>query len=263
VTTPAADTHVLTSAGDGVGRIVLNRPDKRNALTHAMMTTILAALDEFGRDDAIRVVVLSARGSSFCAGVDLADMQAVREQCGSFDYELLPEVFERLGSHRNPTVAMVQGAGVAGGCELALHCDVRIGSPAATFIMPLAKLGLVVPCEPAERLVAVAGKTAAAAMLLTGDAIDGVRAERIGLLTRLVDADQLDMQTEAIVRRIASNAPLSLRAMKGMLAALGSTFQPRDVERFDAERVAISRSQDMREGLQAFFQRRPPRFTGA
>jgi enoyl-CoA hydratase/carnithine racemase len=100
-------------------------------------------------------------------------------------------------------------------------------------------------------------------MLLTGDTIDGVRAERVGLLTRLVDADQLEMQTEAIVRRIASNAPLSLRAMKAMLAALGSTFQPRDVERFDAERVAISRSQDMREGLQAFFQRRPPRFTGA
>ena len=262
MTTPAVEAHVLTSAGDGVGRIVLNRPDKRNALTHAMMTAILAALDEFGRDDAIRVVVLSARGSSFCAGVDLADMQAVREQRGSFDYELLPEVFERLGSHRNPTVAMVQGAGVAGGCELALHCDVRIGSPAATFIMPLAKLGLVVPCEPAGRLVAVAGKTAAT-MLLTGDAIDGVRAERIGLLTRLVDADQLEAQTEAIVRRIAGNAPLSLRAMKAMLAALGSTFQPRDVERFDAERVAISRSQDMREGLQAFFQRRPPRFTGA
>jgi enoyl-CoA hydratase/carnithine racemase len=149
------------------------------------------------------------------------------------------------------------------GCELALHCDIRIGSPAATFIMPLAKLGLVVPCEPAERLVAVAGKTAAADMLLTGDAIDASRAERIGLLTRLVAADQLEAQTEAIARRIADNAPLSLRAMKAMLAALGSTFDAGDLERFDDERVAISRSQDMREGLQAFFQRRPPRFTGA
>jgi enoyl-CoA hydratase/carnithine racemase len=254
--------HVLVAADHGIGRIVLNRPEKRNALTHAMMTTILDALDQFGRDDGIRVVVVSARGSSFCAGVDLADMQAVREQRGSFDYELLPEVFLRLGSHRNPTVAMVQGTAVAGGCELALHCDVRIGSPAAAFIMPLAKLGLVVPCEPAERLVAVAGKTVAADMLLTGDPVDGVRAERVGLLTRLVDADQLEAQTAAVVRQIAGNAPLSLRAMKGMLAALGATFQPGDFERFDAERVAISRSEDMREGLQAFFERRPPRFTG-
>src|SRR5258706_10132111 len=146
---------------------------------------------------------------------------------------------------------MVQGAGVPGGCEIALHCDIRIGSPAATFIMPLAKLGLVLPCQAAERLVAVAGRTAAADMLLTGDAIDGVRAERIGLLTRLVDADQLEAQTEAIVRRISQNAPLSLRAMKAMLAALGSTFQPDDLERFDSERVAISRSEDMREGLRA------------
>src|SRR5262245_58866107 len=107
------DAHVLVSAGNGVGRIVLNRPDKRNALTHAMMTTILDALDQFGRDEAIRVVLLAANGSAFCAGVDLADMQAVREQRGSFDYELLPEVFARLGSHRNPTVAMVHGAGIA------------------------------------------------------------------------------------------------------------------------------------------------------
>jgi enoyl-CoA hydratase/carnithine racemase len=104
---------------------------------------------------------------------------------------------------------------------------------------------------------------AAADMLLTGDPIDGVRAERIGLLTRLVDADQLETQTEALVRQIADNAPLSLRAMKAMLAALGPTFQPDDLERFDTERLAISRSQDMREGLQAFFERRAPRFTGA
>ena len=154
--------HVQVSADDGIGRIVLNRPDKRNALTHAMMTAILDALERFSLDDAIRVVLLTANGSSFCAGVDLADMQAVREQSGSFDYELLPEVFDRLGSHRNPTVAMVQGAGVAGGCELALHCDIRIGSPAAKFIMPLARLGLVLPCQAAERLVDMAGKTAAA-----------------------------------------------------------------------------------------------------
>jgi enoyl-CoA hydratase len=257
------DAHVLVSADNGIGRIVLNRPDKRNALTHAMMTTILDALDRFGNDDAIRVVLLMANGTAFCAGVDLADMQAVREQRGSFDYELLPEVFNRLGSHRNPTVAMVHGAGIAGGCELALHCDVRIGSPAARFVMPLAKLGLVLPCEAAERLVVVAGRTAAADMLLTGDPVDGVRAERLGLLTRIVEADRLVAETEALVRLIAGHAPLSLRAMKAMLAALGSRFEQSEIERFDRERLAVSSSEDMREGLRAFFERRPPVFTGA
>jgi enoyl-CoA hydratase len=253
---------VLSSAADGIGRIVLNRPDKRNALTQAMMRSILDALDRFSGDDAVRVVVVSASGASFCSGVDLADMQTVREQRGSFDYELLPEVFKRLGDHRNPTVAMVQGAAVAGGCELALHCDIRIGSPSTKLIMPLARLGLVLPCEAAERLVAIAGKTTAADMLLTGDAIDGQRAERVGALTRLVAADQLEAQTEAIARQIAANAPLSLRAMKAMLSPLAPTFRPDEIERFDTERLAVSRSQDMKEGLQAFFERRPPRFTG-
>jgi enoyl-CoA hydratase/carnithine racemase len=257
------DAHVLVSAENGIGRVVLNRPDKRNALTHAMMTTMLDALEQFGRDEAIRVVLLTANGSAFCAGVDLADMQAVREQRGSFDYELLPEVFARLGSHRNPTVAMVHGASIAGGCELALHCDIRIGSAAAKFSMPLAKLGLGLPCEAAERLVAVAGRTAAADMLLTGDVVDGVRAERLGLLSRLADAGELAAKTEALVRLIAGHAPLSLRAMKAMLAALGPTFEEGDVERFDLERLAVSRSEDMREGLRAFFERRPPVFTGA
>jgi enoyl-CoA hydratase/carnithine racemase len=254
--------HVLMSADGGVGRIVLNRPDKRNALTHTMMASMLSALDRFSGDDGIRVVMLSANGQAFCSGVDLADMQAVREQRGSFDYELLPEVFTRLASHRNPTVAMVHGAAVAGGCELALHCDIRIGSPATTSSMPLAKLGLVLPCAPAERLVAVAGKTLAADMLLTGSPIEGVRAERVNLLTRLVDHGRLESETEALVQQIANNAPLSLRAMKAMLQALSSTFHPADSERFEADRVAISRSHDMREGLEAFFQRRPPEFTG-
>ena len=256
------DAPVLSSAAGGIGRIILNRPDKRNALTQAMMRAILDALERFTDDDAVRVVVLAAVGSSFCSGVDLADMQTVREQLGSFDYELLPEVFKRLGSHKNPTVAVVNGAAVAGGCELALHCDVRIGSPSTKFIMPLARLGLVLPCEAAERLVAMAGKTAAADMLLTADAVDGERAERVGMLTRLVAVDQLEARSEAIVRQIAGNAPLSLRAMKAMLSALGSTFRSDEIERFDAERLAVSRSQDMKEGLQAFFERRPPRFIG-
>ena len=256
------DPSVLVSSGDGIGRITLNRPDKRNALTHSMMTRLLATLDEFERDDDVRVIVLLATGSSFCSGVDLADMQSVREQRGSFDYELLPELFKRLGAHRNPTVAMVQGAAVAGGCELALHCDIRIGSPAAKFIMPLARLGLVLPCEPAERLVAIAGPTAASDMLFTGDAVDGVRAQTLGLLSRLVEADQLVAKTEDIVRQIANNAPLSLRSMKSLLGRFGQTLGHEDHAHFDAERIRISRGKDMQEGLQAFFERRPPKFKG-
>jgi len=254
--------QVLATVTDHVGRITLNRPEKRNALTDAMLAQLLETLDRFEHSDDVRVLLLSGTGAAFCAGVDLADMQATRERRGSFDYELLPRVFERLGRFAKPSVAMVQGAAIAGGCELALHCDVRIGSPGAKFAMPLARLGLVIPCEPAERLVNIVGVGPAREMLLTGDVIEGVRAERIGLLSRLVASDELVAETDALVRRLALNAPLSVVAMKRMLNQFGQVLAEADRKHFESERIRISQSEDMLEGLQAFFDRRPPKFRG-
>ena len=259
---PGEQAQVLATVTDGVGRIALNRPEKRNALTHAMLAQLLETIDRFEQSDDVRVLLLSGTGAAFCSGIDLADMQATRERRGSFDYELLPLVFERLGRFVKPSVAMVQGAAIAGGCELALHCDVRIGSPAAKFAMPLARLGLVIPCEPAERLVAIVGVGPARDLLLTGDVIDGVRAERIGLLSRLVANDELVAATDALARQLARNAPLSVVAMKRMLNRFGQVLAEADRRHFESERLRISESEDMREGLQAFFERRPPNFRG-
>lgn len=250
--------QIIVSEADRIGRITLNRTEKRNALTNAMLARILEAMDAFKRDDRIRVLLLCARGSAFCSGLDLAEMQR-----GGFDAELLSRVFQRFAKHPDPTVARVQGAAVAGGCELALHCDVRIGSPTARFIMPLVRLGLVAPCEVVERLVNTIGLTAARDMLITGDPIDGERAERVGLLTRLVRAEELEDRTEEMVHRLATNAPLSARTMKRMLDRLAYTIPPEEQAELDAERIRISRSDDMREGLQAFFERRAPAFRGA
>lgn len=251
---------VLVSVERNVGCITLNRPEKRNALTRAMVEQILEALATFERRDEVRVVLFRGVGTAFCSGLDLADMQARVEQIGWFDYGLMTELFSGVARYPAPTVAMVQGSAVAGGCELALHCDVRIGSPSARFAMPLAKLGLVIPAGAAERLVQAIGVSAARDMLLTGDAIDGVRAERIGLLSRIVDRNQLEATTEHVVRVLAQNAPLALRAMKQVLDRLGPRLSVADHAEFDAERLRLSRGDDMREGLQAFFERRPPVF---
>jgi enoyl-CoA hydratase len=255
-------TDVLSDIADGIGTLTLNRPDKRNALTTPMLKRMLEILDDFDTHADVRVVWLKATGASFCSGMDLAAMQSAREAHGSFDYELLPDVFERIASQRNPTVATVQGAAVAGGCELALHCDIRVGSPETRFAMPLARLGLVVPFPAAERLVNIAGLPAARDMLLTGDAIDGVRAERLGMLSRLETAESLLDRSAELVRRVAQNAPLSLRAMKRILDRLSPAVTADDRAPFEAERLRISTSEDMREGLRAFFERRPAVFRG-
>ena len=112
-----AQDQVVATVADHVGRITLNRPEKRNALTSAMLTKLLETFDRFERFADVRVLLLSGAGRAFGSGVDLADMQAARERHGSFDYELLPQVFESLGKFSKPSVAMVQGAAIAGDAE--------------------------------------------------------------------------------------------------------------------------------------------------
>jgi enoyl-CoA hydratase/carnithine racemase len=255
-------SSIVATVAHHVGQITLDRPQKRNALTTAMVKRTLEVLTAFENDRDVRVVLLRGSGAAFCSGVDLADMQATREQSGAFDFDLLPELFARVSDCPKPTVASVHGPAIAGGCELALHCDLRIGSRSARFAMPLAKIGLVIPAYAAERLVQTVGLTAARDLLLTGDAIDAQRAERIGLLSRLVDDNDLAATTDHVVQALAQNAPLALQAMKRILASLAPTLTAEQHATFDAERLQVSRSEDLREGLQAFFDRRPPVFRG-
>jgi enoyl-CoA hydratase/carnithine racemase len=213
------------------------------------------------RDDAVRVLLLRATGSAFCAGVDLAEQQAARSRDGVVEYGLLPVLFKALDDHRNPTVAAVQGVALAGGLELALHCDICIASTAARVGMPLAKLGLVVPSFAAERLVKLCGIAAARDLLFTADIIDARRAERLGLFTRLAEPDRLDAEALELATAIARLAPLALRGMKRALARIQPGPDAGHAE-LDEERRRISQSDDAAEGLAAFLERRTPVFHG-
>jgi enoyl-CoA hydratase/carnithine racemase len=256
-----SDLVVLTVA-NGVATVTLNRPEKRNALNRSMLEQLLAAFKAAGADSSVRVVLLRAVGPTFCAGVDLADLDAYRQAHGFTDYELLPEVFRAIDEHVNPTVAAVQGPALAGGCEVALHCDIRIATPAASFGMPLARLGMVVPFYAAQRLTQIAGIAATRDLLLTADTIDGTAAHRCGIVTRLVEAEQLEEAAKTLALRIAANAPLALREIK---RALSDTLGPPSAARtseLDHERIRVSRSRDAQEGLKAFLERRTPQFVG-
>jgi enoyl-CoA hydratase len=260
--TEAVSETVLLNISGAVATITLNRPEKRNALTRAVLELLLATLQTADSDDGVRVVVLKGSGKAFCGGMDLGEMLAIREARGWFDFELLHEVLERIANQRNPTIAAVQGPAFAGGCELALHCDIRVGTPDARFAMPLARLGLVAPSYAIKRLIETAGLSATRDLLLTAGVIDGATAVRMGLLTRLVASEELDRSVEAVAQQIAECAPLSLREMKRAIARMTHSLDPQVLAELDAARISISRSADMHEGLQSFLERRRPVFRG-
>jgi enoyl-CoA hydratase/carnithine racemase len=247
---------------DGIASISLNRPDKRNALNDAMLERLLAQLARAVSDDSVRVLLLQGEGPSFCAGVDLGEKLTRQDSSGAVEFDLLLEAFQRLEHYPRPTVAVVHGTSLAGGWELALHCNVRIAAPDAKFGMPLARLGLVAPYAAVRRLVQIGGSAAATDLLLSASLITGRRAYELGFVTHLADENDLLAFAHDYAARIAALAPLAVAEMKRVLAHVMAAPDSSDVARFDEARRRITGSADTAEGLRAFLERRPPAFTG-
>src|SRR4030095_16219087 len=207
--------EVLASTADHICTITLNRPDKRNALNGAMIGELRAAFARVAGDQQVRAIVLRANGPTFCAGLDLSEMAAQRE-AGEADLGGLEVVLHDLEEIPQPTIAAVQGDAVAGGCELALHCDIRVAADTARFSMPLARIGLAVPVTLTWTLVNRIGGAKTNDLLFTGEAVAAETAATLGLVNRVVPADELDSAVEALTRQIVQNAPLSVRGMKGV-----------------------------------------------
>lgn len=259
---PPAPALVRANVTGHIATIVLDRPDKRNALNDEMLDQLVGALDTVEADDSVRVLLLRGNGSSFCSGVDLAEKLTRRGAEGSVEFARLIEVFERLDRHPNPTIAVLQGTSLAGGWELALHCDIRFTAPDARFGMPLARLGLVVPFPAAVRLIQIAGLAAAADLLLSAELIDGARAYALGLVTHLAAVNELEGAASAHAAKIAALAPLALREMKRLLRHIAPMPDPATFKAFDEARRRVTSSADTEEGLRAFLDRRPARFVG-
>lgn len=252
----ASSPLVRVESGAHIAMIVLNRPEKRNALNDPMLADLLAALDRVEADHSVRALVLRGNGRSFCSGVDLEEKLANRDESGAVEFELLLEAFNRLDRFPSPTIAALQGTSLAGGWELALHCDIRIAAPNARFGMPLAKLGLVVPYPAAVRLIQIAGAAVATDLLLSADLIDGTRAHALNLVTRLAPEVQLVDAALAHASQIAALAPMAIREMKRLLRHAVPMPEPSTHLAFDASRRAITASTDTEEGLRAFLERR-------
>ncbi len=243
---------LITIHTDGpVRTVTMNRPDKRNAMTDEMLEQLLAAFLTVPPDDE-RVTVLRGAGRSFCAGRDIGQGMRV-------DIE---PVFHAVERYPLPVVAAVQGHAIAGGCEIALHCDFVVATHDASFGMSLAQIGMAPTWFLAKKLLEVAGPTGAREILLLGDPLPAQRLFDLGMIARITPANQLDATVDAIVDRLCRNAPLSLRAIKALLLkemAFRDGIEHADV---DAMVAAIRNSDDAVEGRRARLEKREPNFRG-
>ena len=241
---------------DGAVRTVtLTRPEKGNAMDAEMLRALEDAFDPSpGPGDAERVAVIRAEGRVFCSGLDL------RGSLGK-DQDV-EKLFHRVETWPLPVVAVVQGAAIAGGNELALHCDLVVASTEARFGMSLAQVGLAPSWFLTKKLLEVAGPVITREILLLGDPLPAQRMADLGLIARCVAPEQLQPTASAVIDRLVRNAPLSLRAMK---ATINREMAFRDgIEHGDTDELvrAAMKSNDAKEGVRARMERREAEFTG-
>ena len=252
------------SRNGAVVTVTLNRPETRNALDIVMRRELAAVLEEVEADEAARVVILTGAGGHFCSGGDVKTMRQKRHTAaeGRGRVELLNAMVLRLVNFPKPTIAMVDGYAVGAGSNLALCCDLIVASDRAKFGELFWKIGLVPDGGGTWLLPRVVGLARAKELIFTAEVIDAAEAERIGLVNRVVPAADLARATHALAEKIAAGPPAVLKMAKHMVnrAATSDLASALDLEAF-SQGIAIA-SEDHQEGLAAFFEKRPPKFTG-
>jgi 2-(1,2-epoxy-1,2-dihydrophenyl)acetyl-CoA isomerase len=256
-------TLIVERAG-AIATITLNRPDARNAIDLTMRRELVAALDEVEADEAGRVLVLTGAGGHFCAGGDVKSMRAQRSTAaeGRARVALLNRMVQRLVDFPWPTLAMVDGYAVGAGTNLALCCDLVVASDRAKFGELFNKIGLVPDGGGTWLLSRLVGLARAKELIFTGEVFDAAEAARIGLVNRVVPAADLERVTRALAEKIAAGPPGVLRLAKHLVnrAASSDLAAALDLEAY-SQGLAVA-SDDHQEGLAAFFDKRPPKFTG-
>jgi methylglutaconyl-CoA hydratase len=238
--------------------ITINRPDKRNALNRPIINGLDVAFARADKDATVRCVVLAGAGPTFCAGMDLAELQSTmtahRDEIWQ-DALKLAQVFERIYTLPKPTIALVQGPAVAGGCGLVSVCDLAIATPEARFGYPEVRRGLVAALVMPHLLRHV-GERLARYLLLTGDVIDAPDALAAGLINEVVSADRMWARADVLIAAIAEGGPQALAATKKLLQRY--SLHALSVEESAKESAAPRLTDECRQGLSAFFDKKLP-----
>ena len=256
-------SSLLFELTDGIARITVNRPDKLNALNAIVIAELGDAVTRIETDSAVRGVIVTGAGEkAFVAGADIAELAAQSPMEGMTRAAAGQAVFRRLEQCGKPVIAAVNGFALGGGCELAMACHIRLAGEQAKFGQPEVKLGIGPGYGGTVRLPRLVGKGRALELLLTGRTIDAEEAFRIGLVNRVVPADRLLAEAEAMLRTILGHGPLAIRACLEAVDA-GPDMTIDQGLLLEANQFGLlSATSDMKEGTKAFLEKRTAVFKG-
>jgi enoyl-CoA hydratase/carnithine racemase len=254
--------YIIFAKADGLGRIQFNRPEKLNAVNADVFKELDKVLIRCEADDDIRVVLLTGNEKAFVAGADIKDMSTGDIK---FAYELTDltmRVQERLADFPKPTIAAISGFALGAGCEIALCCDFRIASDNAILGLPEITLGIIPGGGGTQRLTRLVGLQAAAEMILLGETIKADKAKQIGLVNRVVALDQVEKESMAFAGKLMKLPPMALRAAKTAMQK-GLNISLKEGLRMEQDLFCmLFGTEDQKEGMAAFLEKRAPEYKG-
>jgi enoyl-CoA hydratase/carnithine racemase len=256
---------IISRRADGVGHLVFNNPEKRNAVSLEMWQAVEAVLEDFAADHEVRVVVLSGAGDkAFVSGADISkfeDERASAEAVSAYN-ATTARMYAKLNDFPKPTIAEITGVCVGGGTALAVCCDLRICGQSSRFGIPAARLGLGYGFPGLQRLVNLIGPAFAKEMFFTARLFSAAEAYDMGLVNRVLPDDEVAGYVADYARTITGNAPLTVSSVKAIVGEVLKDPAARDLARCEELVRACFASRDYVEGRQAFMEKRPPRFIG-
>ncbi|WP_062350713.1 enoyl-CoA hydratase/isomerase family protein [Bacillus kwashiorkori] len=255
--------YVYLQVHDEIGTIFINRPKKRNALTVDMWRQLISHVEQCDNDKNVKVIIIrSTTNEAFSAGADISEFATVRNSIESvMEFNKLPMTLEkRLANCSKPSIAMISGFCIGGGCEIAIACDFRFADFTSKFAITPAKLGIVYNTPGTKNLVDLVGPSNAKDLLFTGRMINAEEAREMGLINKVVSHDNLERITYEFATQIANNAQLTVRSSKKIITDIlhGATEDSEEVVELIKESIDSS---DYKEGVAAFLQKRKPNFT--
>ena len=262
------DAPVLLEVEDGIATITLNRPKRLNALSNELTPALQDAIDRVAADRAVRCVVITGSGRGFCAGADLADVAPFYERgetpdLGRFLREAYNPLILPIVRMEKPVIAAVNGVAAGAGASLALACDIVVASETASFFQAFIKVGLVPDSGAHFLLPQLLGYRKALELAMTGDLIDATEAQRLGLVNRVVPADELLERVRKDWAEPFASGPTRAYALTKQAMRFGTTRALEQVLELEADlQSQISLTADHKEGIQAFLEKRAPKFSG-